>query len=58
MSGILTPYTASCWLDGKRRSGIEVVRPNTYTVLVRYDGEVIKRHFTKHGVKLHYQMDW
>jgi hypothetical protein len=54
MSGLITPYTASCWLKGKYRSGLEMVKPNTYTVLVRYKGEVIKRHFTKHDVKLVY----
>ena len=56
MSGLITPYTVSCWLDGKYRTGLEMVKPNTYTALVRYKGEVIKRHFTKHNVKLTYSV--
>ncbi len=54
MSGLVTPYTVSCWIKGKYRNGLEMVKPNTYTILVRYKDEVIKRHLTKHDVKLSY----
>lgn len=49
---IINPYVASCMIHGTRVDGLEIAKSNTYTVLVRYKDEVIKRHISKHGMRL------
>ena len=49
---ISIPYLADCRIKGERRFNLPVTKMNTYTCWVEYDGKPIKRHFSKHDIKL------